>query len=160
MGSLITCLINRDNKSLVGSNKLFLERRPTKFSNFMLFSISKPTPQQLPSQQPLLMSGDISGFVTAKDKTMSNPLANQKVKSITKSVVSFQAFPVPLRGVTAPKELSAVLNSLLGFFLQYPTDKYARPFLSMCLYLLHNSSSTTLDSITLHKQNNSKAFQG
>ena len=37
----------------------------------------------------MLMTGVISGVVTPKDKTKSNPLANEKVRSITKSVVSF-----------------------------------------------------------------------
>ena len=72
--------------------------------NFMLFSISKSTSKNLPIQS-LLMTGFISGVVTPKDKTKSNPLANQKVSSITKSVVSFSSFPVSLRGALAPKEL-------------------------------------------------------
>ena len=37
----------------------------------------------------MLMTGVISGIVTPKDKTKSTPLANQKVRSVTKSVVSF-----------------------------------------------------------------------
>ena len=53
----------------------------------------------------MLMTGVISGVVTPKDKTKSNTLANQKVRSITKSVVRFYSFPVSLRGAFAPKEL-------------------------------------------------------
>ena len=37
----------------------------------------------------MLMTGVISGVVTPKDKARSNTLANEKVRSITKSVVSF-----------------------------------------------------------------------
>ena len=44
---------------------------------------------------------------SSNPKTKSNPFANQKVRSITKSVVSFWSFPVPLRRVFAPKELQA-----------------------------------------------------
>ena len=52
------------------------------------------------------MTGIIRGVVTSKDKAKSNPLANQKVMSITKSMVSFKSFLiVSLRGAFAPKEL-------------------------------------------------------
>ena len=68
----------------------------------MLFSILKATPPKAPIQS-MLMTGVISGVVTPKDKTKSNPLANQKVRSITKSVVNFSSFPVSLRGAFAPK---------------------------------------------------------
>ena len=62
---------------------------PIKLSwNFMAFSISKLYPQKL-SIQSMLMTGVISGVVMFKDKTKSNPLANQNVRSIRKSVVSF-----------------------------------------------------------------------
>ena len=37
----------------------------------------------------MLMTGVISGVVTPKDKAKLNTLANEKVRSITKSVVSF-----------------------------------------------------------------------
>ena len=52
----------------------------------MLFSISKSTSQELPIQS-VLRTGVISGVVTPRDKTKSNPLANQKVRSITKSIL-------------------------------------------------------------------------
>ena len=41
------------------------------------------------TNQSMLMAGVISVAVTPKDKTKSKLLANQKVMSITKSVVSF-----------------------------------------------------------------------
>ena len=44
------------------------------------------------------MTGVITVVVTPKNKTKSTPLANHKVRSITKSAVSFQSFPVSLRG--------------------------------------------------------------
>ena len=53
-----------------------------------LFSISKSTSENLPIQS-MLMAGVISVVVTPKDKTKSKLLTNQKVMSITKSVVSF-----------------------------------------------------------------------
>ena len=56
----------------------------------------------------MLMTDVISGVVTPKDKTKSNPLANQNVRSITKSVLSFYSFPVSLKGAFAPKKLSAL----------------------------------------------------
>ena len=68
----------------------------------MAFSISKLIPQKL-SIQSVLMTGVISWVVMFKDKTKSNPHTNQKVRSITKSVVSFKSFPVSLRGVFAAK---------------------------------------------------------
>ena len=49
------------------------------------------------------MTGVITGIVTPKDKKNSSPLANRKVRSIIKSVVSFYSFPVSLRGAFAPK---------------------------------------------------------
>ena len=52
----------------------------------MLFSISKSTFQKL-SIQSMLMTGVISEAVTPKGKTESNPVAKEKVRSITKSVV-------------------------------------------------------------------------
>ena len=73
----------------------------------MLFGISKSTSQKLPIQS-MLMTGVISGVVTLKDKTKSNPLVNQKVRSITKSVVSFKSFPVSLRGPFVPLKLPAL----------------------------------------------------
>ena len=45
----------------------------------MLFSISKQPYPTLPGQL-MTMTGVISGVVTAKDKTKSNPLATEKVK--------------------------------------------------------------------------------
>ena len=54
------------------------------------------------------MTGIISGIVIPKDKTESNPYANQKVRSITKSAISFLSFPVSLRGAFGPKELPAL----------------------------------------------------
>ena len=56
----------------------------------------------------MFMTRPISGVVRPKDKTKSNPLANQKVRFITKSVVSFRLFPVSLRGTFTPKELPAL----------------------------------------------------
>ena len=44
------------------------------------------------------MTGVISGVVTPKDKTKSNPLARQKVRTLSKSVISFYSFPVSLSG--------------------------------------------------------------
>ena len=43
-------------------------------------------------------TGVISGFVTPKDKTKSNPLARQNFRIFSKSEVRFQSFPVSLRG--------------------------------------------------------------
>ena len=46
----------------------------------MLFSISKLTPQKLPTES-IFMDGVISGVVTPKDKRKSNPLnVKQKIK--------------------------------------------------------------------------------
>ena len=56
----------------------------------------------------MLTIGVISGVVTPKDKTKSNPLDNQKVRLITKSAVIFQSFRISLRGAFAPKELPAL----------------------------------------------------
>ena len=56
--------------------------------NCMLFNISKQTFLKLPSQiMPL--SGVRIGVVTPKSKTKSNPLAGQKVRILSKSLVSF-----------------------------------------------------------------------
>ena len=44
------------------------------------------------------MTGVISGVVTPKEKTKSNPLARQKVRTLSKSVVNFYSFPVSLGG--------------------------------------------------------------
>ena len=64
--------------------------------NCMLFNISKQTFLKLPSQiMPL--SGVRSGVVTPKYKTKSNPLAGQKVRILSKSLVSFQFFLASLR---------------------------------------------------------------
>ena len=49
-----------------------------------------------------------TGVVTPKDKTKSNTLANQKVRFITKSVVSFSSLPVSLTEDFTPKELQAL----------------------------------------------------
>ena len=54
--------------------------------------------QKLPGQL-LPMTGAISEVVTPKDKTKSNPLAQEKVRILSKSVVSSQSFPVSLKGV-------------------------------------------------------------
>ena len=40
--------------------------------------------------------------------TKSTPLANQKVRSVTTSVVNFWSFLKSLRGAFAPKELTAL----------------------------------------------------
>ena len=58
----------------------------------------------------MLTAGVISGDVRPIAKTKLDPLVNQKVSSITKSVVSFYSFPVSLRGAFAPKELPALKN--------------------------------------------------
>ena len=42
--------------------------------------------------------GVISGFVTPKDKSKSNPLARLKVRIFLKSMVTFYSFAVSLRG--------------------------------------------------------------
>ena len=42
-----------------------------------------------PEKKLIPMTGVISGVVTPKDKTKSNPLARLKVRIFTKSVVSF-----------------------------------------------------------------------
>ena len=44
----------------------------------------------------------------SNDETKSNPLADQKVRSITKSVLRFCTFPVSLRAAFAPKVLPAL----------------------------------------------------
>ena len=59
----------------------------------MLFSISKQSFPKLPGQQ-MPMTGVISGVVTPKDKTNSDPLAGEKVRILSKSVVNFWSFPV------------------------------------------------------------------
>ena len=56
----------------------------------------------------MLMTGVITGAVTPKYKTKSNPFNNSKVRFITKYVVSFWSFPVPLRVTFAAKELPAL----------------------------------------------------
>ena len=52
----------------------------------MLFSISK---QIFSKIQQMPMTGVISGVITPKDKTKSNPLAILKVRLFSKSVVNF-----------------------------------------------------------------------
>ena len=54
----------------------------------MFFSISKQSFPTLPGQL-MFMTGVISGVVTPKDKTKSNPLAREKVSFLSISVVSF-----------------------------------------------------------------------
>ena len=54
----------------------------------MLFSISKQSFTKLPGQL-ILMTGVISEILTPKDKIKSNPLATEKVRILSKSVVSF-----------------------------------------------------------------------
>ena len=54
----------------------------------MLFSISKQSFPTLPGKL-MSMTGVISGVVTPKDKTKSNPLAREKVRIFSKSVVRF-----------------------------------------------------------------------
>ena len=61
----------------------------------------------------MLMTGVISGVITPKDKTKSNTLANQKVRSIAKSMVSFWSFPVLLRGAFTSKELPALKHETI-----------------------------------------------
>ena len=77
----------------------------------MLFSISNfsiLTSQKL-TIQSVHMTGIICEVVTPKDKTKSTTLANQKVRSITKSVVSFYSLLLLLRGPLTPEELPAFL---------------------------------------------------
>ena len=54
----------------------------------MLFSISKQSFPKLPGHL-MPMAGVISGVVTSKDKTKSNPLGREKVRMLSKCVVSF-----------------------------------------------------------------------
>ena len=54
----------------------------------MIFSISKQFFLKLPGQL-MSMTGVINGAVKPKDKTKSNPLAREKVRILSKSVVSF-----------------------------------------------------------------------
>ena len=72
-------------------------------------AISKQTPEKVPNQSILvvgIISRIISGFVTPKVKRTK--FTNQKVRPITKSVISFQSFAVTLRRAFAPKELPAL----------------------------------------------------
>ena len=62
----------------------------------MLFTISKQTFPKLQGQL-MPMTGVVSGVVTAKDKTKSNPLAREKVTIFSKSVTTFWPFQVSLR---------------------------------------------------------------
>ena len=52
----------------------------------MLFSISEQSFSKLPSQL-IPMTEVISGVITPKDKTKSNPLSREKVRILSKSVV-------------------------------------------------------------------------
>ena len=54
----------------------------------MLFRISKYSFLKM-QDQLMAMSGVVSGVVTSKDKTKSNPLPRLKVRIFSKSVVSF-----------------------------------------------------------------------
>ena len=54
----------------------------------MFFSMSKQSFLKLP-HQIMPMTGVINGAFTPKDKTKSNPLAIEKVRILSKSVVSF-----------------------------------------------------------------------
>ena len=55
------------------------------------------------------MIGVISGIVTLKDKTKSDPFIKQNVRIFSKFVVSFWSFPMALRvGVFTPKGLPAL----------------------------------------------------
>ena len=63
----------------------------------MLFSISIQTLPKLDGQL-MPMTGAISGVVTPKDKTKSNLLARQKVRTFSNSVASFWSFSVSLIG--------------------------------------------------------------
>lgn len=51
----------------------------------MFFRVSRRTPPKL-KNPPMFLTGVIIGVHTLKDETMSNALANQKVRSITNSV--------------------------------------------------------------------------
>ena len=53
------------------------------------------------------ITGVISEVVTPKDKTKSNLLGSLKVRILSKSEVSFQSFPVSLRGFYTPTGLPA-----------------------------------------------------
>ena len=70
------------------SDCLELEKSLTKSPNPMLFSISKQSFPKLPGQQ-MPITGVKSGVVTPKDKIKSNPLAREKVRILSKSVVNF-----------------------------------------------------------------------
>ena len=54
----------------------------------MLFSITNESFPKLPGEL-MPMAGVISGAVTPKHKTKSNPLAREKVTILSKFVVSF-----------------------------------------------------------------------
>ena len=75
------------------SDQLKLEKSLTKHPNPMLFTISKQSFSELPSQ---LMPRVISRVITSKDKM--KPPYQRKSQVLSKSVVSFQSSPVPLRG--------------------------------------------------------------
>ena len=73
------------------SDRLELEKNFTKPPNRMLFSILKHSFPRIQGQL-MPMTGVISGVVTPKDKTKSNPLARLKVRIFTKSVNSQMNF--------------------------------------------------------------------
>ena len=60
----------------------------------MIFSVSEQSFPKLPGQL-IPMTGLISGVVTPKDKTKSNPLAREKVRILSKSVVVFTPKRLP-----------------------------------------------------------------
>ena len=57
------------------------------------------------------MTEVISGVVTPKDKTKSNSLAREKVKILSKSVVSFQSFPVSLKRGSSHSQKAASIKA-------------------------------------------------
>ena len=70
------------------SDCLELDKSLTESANPMLFSISKQSYPKLPGQL-MLITWVISLIITPKDKTKSNPLPREKVRILSKSVVSF-----------------------------------------------------------------------
>ena len=79
------------------SDCLKLGKGLTESPNPMLFTMSTQTSPIVPSEL-ILMTGVISRVVTPKDKAKSNPLLRQKGRIFSESVVTFQSFPVSLKG--------------------------------------------------------------
>ena len=93
------------------SDRLELERNLTKSPNPMLFSISKHSFPNIQGQL-MPMTEVISGLVTPKDKTKSNPLAKLDVRIFSKSLVSFYSLSVSLRGGSLQSQRATSIMNL------------------------------------------------